>query len=75
VAANIAVLETFSCPCIQLISTPHRRMHAVSQLFEALCHRRPRVRWPMVSSFRTHCGPGVDSAPGRNEYRGIFPGG
>jgi len=26
-------------------------------------------------SFRSHCGPGVDSASNRNEYQVLFPGG
>ena len=28
-----------------------------------------------VKSFRSHYGPGVDSASNRNEYQGGFPGG
>ena len=27
-----------------------------------------------IKSFRTHYGPGVDSASNRNEYQGVFPG-
>ena len=45
--------------------------------------RRWRVRFPMGSlgffllslSFWPHCGPSLDSAPGRNEYQGYFLGG
>jgi len=28
-----------------------------------------------IKSFRSHCGPGVDSASNRNEYQELFPGG
>ena len=33
-----------------------------------------RLRFPMVSSFRPHYGPGVKSASNRNEYQEYFLG-
>jgi hypothetical protein len=47
-------------------------MHAVSQLVEALRYK-PEGRG--FDSFRSHYGPGVDSAPNRNEYQEYFLGG
>ena len=40
----------------------------------ALQAGRPRVRFPMVSSLRLHCGSGVDSESNRNEYQEYFLG-
>jgi hypothetical protein len=50
--------------------------YAVAQLVEALRYK-PRgrgfdSRWSQ--SFRSHCGPGVDSASNRNEYQESFLG-
>jgi len=49
--------------------------------YAALLVGRPRDRFPVVSlkfsmtySFRTYHGPGVDSAPGENEYQEYFLG-
>jgi hypothetical protein len=57
------------------------RGHAMTQLVEVLRYksegREFYFRWcywifSLTSSFRPHCGPGVDSASNRNEYQACF---
>jgi len=56
--------------------------HAVAQLVEALRYkpegREFDSRWChlnfSLTSFRSHYGPAVDSAPNRNEYQEYFLG-
>jgi len=57
--------------------------HAVAQLVEALCYKPEGrgfdSRWchwifSLTQSFRTHYGPGVDSASNRNKYQECFLG-
>jgi hypothetical protein len=59
------------------------RGYAVAQLVGALRYkpenRRFDSRWShwnfsVTQSFRSHCGPGVDSASNRNEYQEFFLG-
>ena len=60
----------------------HRRTAVVQWLGAVLQIGRPLVRFQMVSleffigikSFRSHYGPGVDSASNRNEYQEHFLG-
>jgi hypothetical protein len=57
--------------------------YAVAQLVEALRYepegrgfdsRWSRWKFSVTKSFRSHCGPGVDSASNRNEYQESFLG-
>jgi len=62
---------------------PVTRGHAIAQLVEALRYKPEGhefdSRWchcnfPLTLSFRSHYGPGVDSASNRNEYQEYFLG-
>jgi hypothetical protein len=57
--------------------------HKLAQLVEALRYKSEGrgfdSRWcdwnfSLTQSFRPHCGPGLDSAPSRNEYQEYFLG-
>jgi hypothetical protein len=59
------------------------RGYAVAQLVEALHYkpegrgfgtRRSHWNFSVTYTFRSHCGPGVDSASNRNEYQEAFLG-
>jgi len=52
--------------------------HAVGQLVEELRYKPEGhgFDWNiLMTSFRPHCGPGIDSSSNRNEYQEYFLGG
>ena len=57
--------------CLELL---FQQGYAVAQLVEALRYK-PEGRGFDPKSFRSHYGPGVDSASNRNEYQEYFLGG
>jgi hypothetical protein len=63
-----------------LILSSHLRLGDAARWGTALQTGRSQVRFPIVSLallfqfFRSHCGPGVDSAHNRNEYGGYLLG-
>ena len=68
--------------CMYYIHLAILQGHAVAQLVEALRYKSEGrgfdSRWCQwnvsLTSFRPHCGPGVDSASNKNEYQEYFLG-
>jgi len=68
------------CMCVYIYIYTHTHTHTHTRggavgWRTTLKAGRSRGRFPMVSSFQPHYGPGVDSASNRNEYQEYFLGG